>query len=545
MAKTIESQEIWEFKNPEELAMALEKNSNNKLAERVRGISGAVKDNSIDLRKKLQDELTDQEQIEIRKTLKWSWVGTVFTKWMTPEEIQDNIWREAIAGVVWAEGASIISKWEWYMKSLSDAWETAGNLFNEWKYMAAIWVFLKWLFWSFDLKTWNKKDEKKEEGKDWEGKVEVAPIDKISLPMKMIVTYSYKWTKENQEKIINISQTDNFKKLSLKEINNISQNENLLKDWVKQTYQNGWVDLKNIKDLFQLFSSSGNAYKTLSTIHKNWFDENKKIIELLTPSKENKDMYIYEKFSNLDAFSFVDWGIGEFIKLDQDWIQKWEFISNGINGNILTFILANQFKLWDNVDTLLMDKTWSINKNENEKIREIVDFWNKINTLLKTNPQINLGSKIDLTGSLDLKDITKLYIMLWAESDFNNMNEFQQSFLYFVIPGLLWEKWSRGNIEEGWYTAKLWIKIKDATLHQANSLPEWVNRFFSHVWNKIIEYSIEFLKSVWLKVTWGAGEIIKEYPWLVPVMISLVLIYPFTERKTILWALLKKKWIKK
>lgn len=545
MAKTIESQEIWEFKNPEELAMALEKNSNNKLAERVRGISGAVKDNSIDLRKKLQDELTDQEQIEIRKTLKWSWVGTVFTKWMTPEEIQDNIWREAIAGVVWAEGASIISKWEWYMKSLSDAWETAGNLFNEWKYMAAIWVFLKWLFWSFDLKTWNKKDEKKEEGKDWEGKVEVAPIDKISLPMKMIVTYSYKWTKENQEKIINISQTDNFKKLSLKEINNISQNENLLKDWVKQTYPNGWVDLKNIKDLFQLFSSSGNAYKTLSTIHKNWFDENKKIIELLTPSKENKDMYIYEKFSNLDAFSFVDWGIGEFIKLDQDWIQKWEFISNGINGNILTFILANQFKLWDNVDTLLMDKTWSINKNENEKIREIVDFWNKINTLLKTNPQINLGSKIDLTGSLDLKDITKLYIMLWAESDFNNMNEFQQSFLYFVIPGLLWEKWSRGNIEEGWYTAKLWIKIKDATLHQANSLPEWVNRFFSHVWNKIIEYSIEFLKSVWLKVTWGAGEIIKEYPWLVPVMISLVLIYPFTERKTILWALLKKKWIKK
>lgn len=545
MAKTIESQEIWEFKNPEELAMALEKNSNNKLAERVRGISGAVKDNSIDLRKKLQDELTDQEQIEIRKTLKWSWVGTVFTKWMTPEEIQDNIWREAIAGVVWAEGASIISKWEWYMKSLSDAWETAGNLFNEWKYMAAIWVFLKWLFWSFDLKTWNKKDEKKEEGKDWEGKVEVAPIDKISLPMKMIVTYSYKWTKENQEKIINISQTDNFKKLSLKEINNISQNENLLKDWVKQTYQNGWVDLKNIKDLFQLFSSSGNAYKTLSTIHKNWFDENKKIIELLTPSKENKDMYIYEKFSNLDAFSFVDWGIGEFIKLDQDWIQKWEFISNGINGNILTFILANQFKLWDNVDTLLMDKTWSINKNENEKIREIVDFWNKINTLLKTNPQINLGSKIDLTGSLDLKDITKLYIMLWAESDFNNMNEFQQSFLYFVIPGLLWEKWSRGNIEEGWYTAKLWIKIKDATLHQANSLPEWVNRFFSHVWNKIIEYSIEFLKSVWLKVTWGAGEIIKEYPWLVPVMISLVLIYPFAERKTILWALLKKKWIKK
>ncbi len=545
MAKTIESQEIWEFKNPEELAMALEKNSNNKLAERVRGISGAVKDNSIDLRKKLQDELTDQEQIEIRKTLKWSWVGTVFTKWMTPEEIQDNIWREAIAGVVWAEGASIISKWEWYMKSLSDAWETAGNLFNEWKYMAALWVFLKWLFWSFDLKTWNKKDEKKEEGKDWEGKVEVAPIDKISLPMKMIVTYSYKWTKENQEKIINISQTDNFKKLSLKEINNISQNENLLKDWVKQTYPNGWVDLKNIKDLFQLFSSSGNAYKTLSTIHKNWFDENKKIIELLTPSKENKDMYIYEKFSNLDAFSFVDWGIGEFIKLDQDWIQKWEFISNGINGNILTFILANQFKLWDNVDTLLMDKTWSINKNENEKIREIVDFWNKINTLLKTNPQINLGSKIDLTGSLDLKDITKLYIMLWAESDFNNMNEFQQSFLYFVIPGLLWEKWSRGNIEEGWYTAKLWIKIKDATLHQANSLPEWVNRFFSHVWNKIIEYSIEFLKSVWLKVTWGAGEIIKEYPWLVPVMISLVLIYPFTERKTILWALLKKKWIKK
>lgn len=168
---------------------------------------------------------------------------------------------------------------------------------------------------------------------------------------------------------------------------------------------------------------------------------------------------------------------------------------------------------------------------------KMLTFWDNLLNTIKNNKDLNL--KTDMSNiNLDLKEIAKMYILLWWESDFDKMNEFKQSYLYFSIPQLLWESWEKWKEWE--YTWKLWIEIAKS-LQNNSTLPEWVKRFLNNVWEKIINYSLATIKSLWIKVTWWALELITEYPWLVPAIISIVLVYPFAQRKTLLWVIIDAK----
>ena len=144
----------------------------------------------MELRNKLRDELSWQEHREIREALAWTWVERVFDKDMSAEEkavvqVSEMIpWWEKTMESVW--------KFEKWWKSLSDSFDTAWSLLKEWKFSAAISVFLSWLFWKFSLDKWNKKPwEKGEENETAEWKVDIK-YQYASSAVSSIFWWEYK-----------------------------------------------------------------------------------------------------------------------------------------------------------------------------------------------------------------------------------------------------------------------------------------------------------------------------------------------------------------
>lgn len=455
MAKPIESQEIWEFKNPEELAQALENNSKTEIAWKIRKISSAVKDTSIDLRKKLQDELTDQEQIEIRETLKWSWVGKIFTKWMTPEEIKNNIWRDAVVAVVWAEGADMIEKWEWYIKSLSDAWETAGKLFEEWKYMAAIWVFLKWLFWGFSLKEWNKKGEKKEEGKDWEKKWEEKVDSKMQYLGGLKILYLLKWEKKNDytTSVLLLDEIKSKNFLELKEI--YKWWEKWI--WEKLKISNKWSDKEIYESLKLLIDNEPFLEKSIWKANLEWKSwELWKNLIALDKIGWNLLNWVFSKLENIQ-FSMNPLDAANQIRsLDifnisiPNWkdIVLWDLENRkDLIADVSTETLITLFQINDNIkwfDSKQKERLLNLWKDEKEKafIEKIFDFRSKIinwlSWLFWEESKSNYMSFFD-THWLTMKETIELYMITNWSNDLSSLNGMEKSAVYLKLWKILWK----------------------------------------------------------------------------------------------------------
>ncbi len=552
MSSNIEREELiieqLRYKTPEELAVALEEQSKITLAKRVREIWLEIKDNSIDWREKLRKELNQKEQQEIRSVLPWTWLDIELDRWIAIDE--DN----------WKMVNQIPQIWEklekkWFIDIISDIWDNFGNAIEIYEKISKnyewFWWFIKWItaaiayFFSGKIPDWLdlsfrklQKEEEKPENKS--ERIENENLDTTFLSMKMFINYNYKW--KNKE-ILNIAQTENFKELSIKDIKDIKNDDKKIENWKNDTYpNNNNIKIEDIKELFSLFSKD-KTINTIKWIYWNNYNEDIKLKDLLSLSKENKDMVIYEKFSNADIFSISDTP-SEFINFDKDTLSKWtlwqEFIDRWINLKIANVIINNNYSTWDNIDSFIENK-W-LEEKEKNKIKEIIDFWDKILKLIESNNILNFWNKYT-NLKLDIKDITKIYVVLWWETDFEKMNEFKQSYLFFLVPWILWK--NDRKFEEWRYLSNLWIKIWHSLTDKTTDIPEWVRNFLSNMWEKIIESSLDYLKSFWLKITWWASQIIKEYPWLVPTIITRVLLYPFVQRKTILWTVLEEKWYKK
>lgn len=540
----VKNTEIWEFKNPEELANALEQKSKTDLANKIRSISWKVQDNSIDLRKALQEELSDTEQKEIRETLKDSWVAKVFTKWMSQEEKAMQAVENEASEIIWEENAKTLKKVEWIWNRLSTWFDKIWDIFSEKWMMAWIWAIIlmfKWIF-SWDFSALDnilnpKKEEKKDEDKKGSEKID----ENNMLNMKVFIEYVYKW--EDKSEILNICQKWNFKKLSFKEIKEISNDDTKLNSWIKETYWDTRVNKSQIKTAFKLFID-WKWNETFQRILAKNYNENLKINEAF--KSISKDLFIFEHISSLNPNDLLkEWW--EMVRFDIADFKDWEppkiFNERWITKNLWTFILSSSYWVWDNIEKLLSNSP--LENKEKEKLREMITFWEKIQSEIILNNKINLWmwEKIKKTFAekpLSLIEITKMYIILWWETDFSQMNEFKQSFMYFSVWSLL-DK-NRSNWTQWEYIVKLADLIKDWISWKASEIPTWVTDFMWSVWNWLIDYIEKSLIDWWVTFAWWFKEVIKKYPWLLAILVWIILIYPFAQRRSILWVILPKFW---
>lgn len=532
------------FKTSEQLARKLEAENKAEIAARVREISrNRASAQSIVLRNRLREELNWQEQREIRKALAWTWVERVFDKDMTPEEKAiAEVWA-IIPGAAWmTQNLGMIEK---LWKSASDSFWVAWNLFKEWKFMAAIAVFFKWIFWKFSLDEWNKKP--------WEENGENKPENESQnnenfyawelSKMRWFIEYNYSW--DDKWELLNIAQKENFKKLSLKEINESYQNDNKINDWIKKTYwENEKPNIEKVKKLFEIFSQNWKENETLKRLLWNKYNIDLKISDILKLIW--KDLSIFEHISSLNPSDIMtQWS--EVTRFDiSDFNDTWNppkiFEEAWITKNLWAFILTwANYKVWDNKETLLSDT--KLTEKEKEKIRKIMDFWEKIQNEIIWNEKINLWmwEKLKDTFSkqpLTLIEISKLYVILWWETNFDNMNEFKQSYIYFSI----W--WLLDNNRDNWKQWEYIIKLTDLIIEwmqwKTEKIPKWVTEFLWKIGNWMVSYIWGKLQEWSLTTAWAFTEATKKYPLLLPVIMLVIMLYPFAQRKTILWAILPK-----
>ena len=539
---------IWKFESPEALAQALE-DKNKALAERVREISKkSIATDSKDLRKALQEELSPTEQKEMREALPDAGISEVFTKWMTTEEKAIQEAKNSAWEMLWEDNTKALQKVEWIWNRLSTGMDKIGDIFEQKWMMAGIWaiiLMIKWIFsWDFSaldsILNPKKEDEKKESENKWNEKVDQNNM----LNMKIFIEYTYKW--DNKDNILNIAQKPNFKKLTIKEIKEINSNDSKLDSWIKETYWETKIDKSHVKSTFELFTN----WKWNEIFHRIlWknYNENLTINEAF--QKVWKDLFIFEHVSSLNPQDLLKewWEIARFdIKDFTNWEPPKLFSERKITKDLWIFILSSKYNIWDNTESLLANTT--LKKQEQDKLREIISFWEKIQSEMTSNSQINLWlwDKIKtafLNSPMTLVEMTKMYVILWWETNFSEMNEFKQSFMYFSVGSLL-DKTHRSNWTQWEYIIKLADLIKDGVEWKASNIPVWVIDFMWSIGNWIMEYLESAL------IDWGvtfAGwfkETIKKYPWLLAVLVWIVLIYPWTERRTILWKILPKFWWK-
>lgn len=531
---------IGRFETSEELAKELESKNKKKIADRVRKISrNRAFAQSIELRNKLREELSWKEHREIREALAWTWVERVFDKDMSAEEKAiAEVWA-IIPG--WEEAAQNIWKMEKWWKSMSESFETAWDLLKQWKFMAAIAIFFKWITWKFSLDEWNKKPGEENES-NWSNENNDTYAWEL-MKMRAFIEYNYNW--EDKWEILNISQKENFKKLTLKEINEINNDDKKIEEWIVKSYwENEKPDKEKVKTLFELFSNNWKANETLKRILWNKYNHDLKISEIIRLIW--KDLTIFEHISSLKAEDIMSKS-SEIARFDISEFSEWWtppiiFKERGISKNLWAFILTwAEYKVWNNKESLLSDTRLS--KSEKDKLREIMDFWDKIQNEIISNEKINLWmwEKLSDTFSkepLNLIEITKLYAILWWESDFNKMNEFKQSFIYFSIWWLL-DK-NRSNWQQWEYIIKLTDLIVEWVQWKTEKIPKWVTEFLWKVWNWLIGQIEKSLKDWWITIAWWFSEACKKYPMLLPTIMLVILMYPYTQRRTIIWAILPK-----
>ncbi|NVP17218.1 hypothetical protein HUU51_00725 [Candidatus Gracilibacteria bacterium] len=531
---------IGRFETSEELAKELESKNKKEIADRVREISrNQASAQSIELRNKLREELSGKEHREIREALAGTGVERVFDKDMSAEEKAIAEVGAIIPGG--EEAAQNIGKMEKWWKSMSESFETAGGLLKEGKFMAAIAVFFKGLFGKFSLDEWNKKpgEENESNGSNENNDTYAGEL------MKMRAFIEYNYNGEDKGEILNISQKENFKKLTLKEINEINNDDKKIEEWIVKSYgENEKPDKEKVKTLFELFSTNGKANETLKRILGNKYNHDLKISEIIRLI--GKDLTIFEHISSLKAEDIMSksseiarFDISEF---SEGGTPPIIFKERGISKNLGAFILTGaEYKVGNNKEALLSDTRLS--KSEKDKLREIMDFGDKIQNEIISNEKINLGmgEKLSDTFSkepLNLIEITKLYAILGGESDFNKMNEFKQSFIYFSIGGLL-DK-NRSNWQQGEYIIKLTDLIVEGVQGKTEKIPKGVTEFLGKVGNGLIGQIEKSLKDWGITIAGGLFEACKKYPMLLPTIMLVILMYPYTQRRNIIGAILPK-----
>lgn len=539
MAETIrdiknERNKIWEFQNPEELAKALEEKSKQDLAKRVREISGQVQGNSVDLRKKLQDELSEVEQSQIRKTLPDKWVDNIFIKGMTTEERQQLMAKKAMVWVVWAEATQWLWKMESWMKSIGDSFDVAGELFEKWQFMAAFWVILKGLFWQFSLEEWNKKDDEKKDGKKEEktdNKNENFKNAEYILWVKALYLMSGKKIVKDSD---NVLLTNEFRVMNFTQLEQEYKNKN---DIAKRLKLKSHSDEQVMSGIEILISSEKSINNLLQNSPPNWKNlplEN--IIDLINQKWWKTLSNMKDKVTNIDVsitnpVEIIDKAMGsmhDLIDIKEDWnwwINFWELDSRKwIISDVSPSTLFNIIAIWKDSIIKTTDTKGNsietITSKGTDKDKEFI--WNLFSykdqiiswiTNIFPNESKEKINSFFWDKWFTLKELFEIYLITWWKTDINNLDWISQSLFYTKLWKILWKDPEVRAIYNVHILNALWDKAENIKLSSETK------NFLSNISRYILDKSMDTAKK-WLKEIYST---ILELPW---------------EKQLAIWALL-------
>lgn len=544
---------VEKYKTPEEvskLADKLEKKSKTELAQKVRWIAQTVQDKSVDLRKKLQDELSETEQKEIRETLKDDdWIVETFTKWLSEDEKIQLETSKAVAWVIWEDNAKTLKKIEWIWNRLSTWFDKIWEIFNKKWIMAWIWAIIlmfKWIFsWDFsaldNILNPEKENGKKNKSKEDEKINENTKYRDLTILFTKIV---YSW--ENKNNIVNILNSSNVENLKIKEIPELLKTKNLKKklwlDWTNYTED----EIKHALNMFHEWKWKN----ILDKYYKNWYQENTIREVILWIRDLNIIDEINGKISKIEISDITKIGtiLWNSLSLDiknEKWAINQKANDLWINQEIVSWFLSFNWNLNSE------NSKESINKNidasnikDKDKAKEIIQFWYSFIENLKSNKKINLWfDKILDWIKIQPKDILKLYILTWwqKEFDFDKLNDFQKSFTYISVLWILDEE--NDQLQAEYFTRLAWISLNKWN-DFLNLVPEWVKDI---IWNSI-NIAEDKLKKEAKELWYEIIGSIKEHPqiilwilWVIAVVWWNVRKVPFIEIPLWIWKKIVKK----
>lgn len=496
---------IGRFETSEELARELESKNKAEIAARVREISrNQASAQSIELRNRLREELNWQEQREIREALAWTWVERVFDKDMSAEEKAiAEVWA-IIPG--WEEAAQNIWKMEKWWKSMSESFDTAWGLLKEGKFMAAIAVFFKWLFWKFSLDEWNKKPGEENES-NWSNE---------SLEWNVNIKYQYAssavssifWW-EHKNTLNKLFSLDKFQTMTYSQTKDLYEKYKWKSDksGIEQEVWIIWVSpIEVFNALWVIVNEEWKSWKLLSNFYEKKWEEiwNKTIKECVSWLYTNIKM-----FKNIENITTPDQIIEAWknfalkIEYNENWEAKisWEIYESlkelWITQNIILFV--NSRTWFEDIVNLEKNLDW-IKSELNDKDKKILNdkfipFAKNIEWTLADTFGHKYSSEIKSCFSwehLKPKELLEIYAMSWWNSDWEKLNDMQKTYIYTKLINLIDDRNPKLAWAYGTYIAKEWKTI----------LPSWVLDMLTYLWEKLKNWA----SKIWQNLLWAAEE---------------------------------------
>lgn len=511
----LENQKIWKFENPEDLAKALD-NKNQNLADRIREISKtAIEKDSRDLRKVLQEELTPEEQSEIREALPESWVEKILDK-----KTSSDIGKEAVWDIIWEENADKIDTLTKKSEKLSKNFDKIWEIFKSKWIMAWLWAILlmfKGLFtWDF---SWLDKilNPKKEWEKSWkkEAIIDSAKKAEYNLWLKALYLIS---GKEVAKKSSDVLLVDKIRENSFSNLKKEFSN----KDWISKRLDvpTPYTDEEVYNWVKMLIDSENTLDGILSKVNKDWrelpIEEiinllNKKWGWVLANMKEKVSNLNLDLTSPLQNIEKVFSSLSNMIDIKIEWwnINFWnlsdkakliEGVSNWTKINILSNSNSNITTSTDSSKAEI-SIAWAGWEKDKEFIKDLFSFKNSIiwplSSLFPKDEQENIKSFF-ATKWFTLKELTELYLITAWETNISSLDWISKTLLYvkfwWILSKDTWLRWTFDT------------EIFNALLEKSESikLPPEAKNFFNH----ILQWTLDTLKS-------AAWATIKEILWAI------------------------------
>lgn len=530
------------FETPEELCLKLEAKSKVVLAEKVRTVISAIEWSSQQKWEALKAELSEVEEKEIRDTFESDGtdISHKLDEWLSEEARWANHIRNSLA---WTAAASIlgwqeetISKWLSYFEKLEKSWDKASEHFWDWEYLKAFLVFLWWLIGNY--KEWEEETDESSESSN--SSVETNETIKVDSTINVFIWIAKEWKNNELNDIISSKSFKRLKYSEVIELSELSKSELKVKLDKEKQLDTNIYNIDEIYDSIKILTK----WKWKNIIKEIYKD---KSIEALTIKEIflwlSDELVILNDINNIDLDNILEvWSTFDF-KQDSEWNIGWalksKFESLKISTDIISLWINKDLK-FDNQNILTNEikKETSLDSNDQKQALKIIDFWFKIQEMIKSNDNLNLGNinleKILSEKPLNFWEVLKLYAISWWNHDFNTMNAFQKTYIYLNISSIL-DKRKEFSKDWEYITAMLWEIVK-SWQNQSSKIPDDVILILwdisKSIWNKAVKISSKYLEKIW----WA----LKENPMIWVVIILITIIYPFTQRKSILWKLLWK-----
>lgn len=494
---------IGRFETSEELAKELESKNKKEIADRVREISrNQASAQSIELRNKLREELSWKEHREIREALAWTWVERVFDKDMTPKE---KAIAEVWAVIPWAAWVTQKLWWiEKWWKSASDSFSTAWDLLKQWKFMAAIAVFFKWITWKFSLSEWNKKyGEENETQASKPDQVNENNPD-IQYILWINALYALMWKEKKTTKSILQSpqiKISNFQKL---------KNESINKNWIAGRL---WIKNFNDDDVFKeiqiLLNSEEKIDKLLWNEFPNW--KNEKLIDVIILLNKKWFLTIWKLQEKIDNINFsinpeeninqLFESLWENLSIDyKDWKVIYWDIENGdkliwnISWILITNIVSSNQRVIKSTNSKeLIETIWQEKEEDKEFLRKLMKFKDDIipnlEKLLPSDKRSDIASFFSSEWKwLKLKELTELYIITWWNPNIEQIWWIKTTLVYLKFWNILFK-------DRSWLAWAFAWELHERIIKDDPLIPEEAKNFFGNILSVI-------WKSVWERFKW-------------------------------------------